>query len=762
MNPRLAVLSALIALTGVWLSKMISVTGIVLITFLVIVIIFQLKRKIIVVLIFLPLFFLYTQWYEQKNTSLFSPHTTKFQGTIETIPKINGKVISFQYKTSGEILVVRYKMNSAAEKQTLEKLEISMHCFLNGTLKEPEPQSHYYGMNYREFLNNKNIHWILEPSQVDANSCVTDKKKSLISGIKIWRSKSIKQLEAHFTQNTAGLMNALVFGYREKIETETLESYQKLGLTHLLAVSGFNVGIVSYFLYLLFVRMGIVKELAYVLIVIILPMYIVLTGGESSIVRAGIMGMLALCLIVFQKKINPAVLLSIVCITMLLWNPLYAFDLGFQLSFIMTFVLITSISLFKTKTNSQLLIITSFMCSLFSFPIILYHFFEFSIWSIPINVVYIPFVSLVLFPVSFFIVAVNNLFPSVVYLLKFPVELLFDSSVSILEIVQKFNGTLLLGRPSSWLFLSYFLAILYLFYEWERKDRLHVRFCIPFMFIVMLQACIPYLNPSATVSFINVGQGDSVLIELPFRKAVYLIDTGGTIPFEKEKWEERDEEYDVTKKTVLPYLKGRGIRRVNGLILSHADMDHAGGTVFLLNNFLVETLYLPKNDNLSELETEIFESVEQKGIHKKYLRKGMQWGSDNSRFLVLHPSEKNTSVNNRSIVLWVNLHKTSFLLTGDIEKEAEYEIINNFSRLKADVLKVAHHGSATSTTDQFLKYAEPEFAIISSGRNNIYGHPAKDVIDRLKENNVAIYRTDENGDIIFEVTKGGLKINSVK
>jgi competence protein ComEC len=762
MNQRLAVLSTLFALIGVWLSKMISVTGIVLITFLVIVIIFQLKGKTIVVLMFLPLFFFYTQWYEQNNTSIFPPHITNFQGTIETIPKINGKVISFQYKTSREILVVRYKMNSAAEKQTLKKLEIGTYCFLNGTLNEPEQRSHYYGMDYREFLHNKNIHWILEPSQVDTGSCVIDNKKSLISRIKIWRSKSIKQLEAHFPQNTAGLMNALVFGYREKIETETLESYQKLGLTHLLAVSGFNVGIISYFLYLLFVRMGMVKELAYVLIVIFLPVYIILTGGESSIVRAGIMGMLALCFIIFQKKINPAVLLSIVCITMILWNPLFAFDLGFQLSFLMTFVLITSISLFKTKSNTQLLIITSFMCSLFSFPIILYHFFEFSIWSLPINIVYIPFVSLVLFPVAIFVAAVAQFIPGFLYFLKIPVQFLFESSASILELVQKFNGTLLLGRPSSWLFLMYSLAILYLFYEWERKDRFQLRFCIPFIFIIMLQACIPYLNPSAKVSFINVGQGDSILIELPFRKAVYLIDTGGTIPFEKEEWEVADEEFDVTEKNVLPFLKGRGVRRIDGLILSHADMDHAGGSVFIVKNFPVGTLYLPKNKNLSELEMEIIESTKHRGIHMKYLRKGMQWAIGNSQLLVLHPSEKNSSANNRSVVLWIKLYNTSFLLTGDIEKEAEHEIINNFSRLKTDVLKIAHHGSATSTTNQFLELVEPQFAVISSGRNNIYGHPAKDVMDRLKEKKVTIYRTDENGDIIFEVAKNGLKLHSVQ
>jgi competence protein ComEC len=762
MNPRLAVLCALFALSGVWFSKKISITGVVLITFLVIVITFQLRRKNFLILLFLPLFFIYSQWYEFKNTSIFTPHSTNFQGTIETIPKINGKMITFQYKTSGEDLVVRYKMNSAAEKLTLEKLEISMSCFLKGTLIKPEPKSHFYGMNYRDFLHNQNIHWILELNHFDGSSCVTVEKVNLISQIKLWRSKNIKKFESHFSRNTAGLMNALVFGYREKIETQTLEAYQKLGLTHLLAVSGFNVGIISLFLYVLFVRAGIVKELAYVLIVIILPVYIVLTGGESSIVRAGIMGIVVLCFIIFRKKLNPAVLLSSVCIAMLLWNPMTAFDLGFQLSFLMTFVLITSISIFHSKSNFQLLILTSFMCSLFSFPIILFHFFEFSLWSLPFNMVYIPFVSLVLFPVSLFMFFLILFIPSAISLLKHPVQFLFESSASALEVSQGLNGTILLGRPSMWLFLLYFIAILYLFYQWERNDRLPLKNFIPILFVILLQAGIPYLDPTAKVSFINVGQGDSILIELPFRKAVYLIDTGGSILFEKEEWEEPDEEFNVTKEAVLPFLKGKGIRSIDGLILSHGDMDHAGGAVFLINHFPVETIYLPKNDKLSELEAEIIESGEKLGINITPLSKGMEWSFGNSHFLVLHPSQKNSSSNNRSVVLWAKFYHTSFLFTGDIEKEAEDDIINNFMSLKIDVLKVAHHGSNTSTKDQFLQLTKPEYAILSSGRNNIYGHPAKDVISRLNDYKIRLYRTDQHGDIMFEVRKRGIRIKTTQ
>lgn len=761
MNPRYAVLSALSALTGVCLSRKMPVAGFVLIAFLVIIISFQLKRKSFFILFFMPLFYFYSVLYEVRNVSIFSPESSAFQGVIDTIPDINGKVLSFQFRADGESMIVRYKMKSAIDKYSLKNLEINMNCKLTGSLKRPEPKNHFYGMDYNEYLHNKKIHWILEPSQIDANSCQVIKQNNWISKVKLWRSTSIKRLEHQFTENTAGLMNALLFGYRDGIQPEILDAYQRLGLTHLLAVSGFNVGIVSYFLYLCFVRIGIVKELAYVFIALFLPVYIVLTGGESSIIRAGIMGMLVLAFIAFGKKLNPAVLLSVVFIMMLFWSPSLVFDLGFQLSFLMTFVLISSVSLFHSKSFIQLLIITSCMCSLFSFPIILYHFYEFSLWSIPLNVLYIPFVSLVLFPVSFIVYMLTLIMPEVSVLLRFPLQILFEGSASFLEKAQDLNGTILLGRPSIWIIFLYFVSILFLFYRWEEQNGFHLNYCIPFVLIILLQAFIPYLNPKAAVSFINVGQGDSILIEMPYRKGVYLIDTGGSILFEREEWEQPDEEYDVTKKAVLPYLKGNGIRKIDGLFLSHGDMDHAGGAIYLLNNFSIGTVYIPKNEIDNELIARIEETGRNLRVNVQQLNKGMNWGNNESRFLVMHPDQKNMSSNNGSIVLWTQLYGTSFLFTGDIEREAEEELIKNYERLQADVLKVAHHGSRTSTTDSFLNQVSPKYAVLSLGKNNRYGHPGIEVISRLKQKKVKIYRTDQNGDVLFEVDKKGVSVITV-
>ncbi|MFG6494103.1 DNA internalization-related competence protein ComEC/Rec2 [Fictibacillus sp. UD] len=760
MNPRYAVLSALVALCGIWLSKYQTVTGIAGTAFLVIVIVIQIKRKSLLILCFLPLFFIYSQ-YDLKHSKSKIPHDQMiFTGQINTIPKIDGKMLRFHYETNNETIVVQHKMKSSIEKEQLSNLEINMTCMLKGNLKEPEQKSHFYGMDYPEYLKNKDIYWILETRDFNLDHCQMKNKLDFQDKIKVWRSRAIQQIESQFSKNTAGLMNALLFGYRDGIESGTLQAYQRLGLTHLLAVSGFNVGIVSFILYFFFVRVGIVKEFAYLIIIFFLPVYIVLTGGESSIIRAGLMGIIVMLVMMFRKKVSPATLLSGVCIGMLVYHPSYSFELGFQLSFLMTFVLITSISLFQGRSYISLLIMTSFMCSLFSFPIILYHFYEFSIWSIPFNMIYIPFVSFVLLPISFVALVLSFSVPGVISHVSFFIEFVFGFSVTLLTYAQSLKGSIVLGRPATWLFVFYFISIFYFFYKWEVNKRFQLQLAIPFLLIILIHTFIPYFNSKATVTFLNVGQGDSILIELPYRKAVYLIDTGGTISFDKEDWEKREEEYDVTKEVVLPFLKAKGIREIDGMIISHGDMDHAGGAIFLLEDFKVNTVYLPLNQSDNELEETIQIAAQAKDIELIRLSKGMQWGTDQTFFYVLHPGSSPYSSNNGSIVLWVNLFNQRFLFTGDLEKEGEAEIMYNFNDLHADVLKIGHHGSATSSTDDFLKKLSPQYAIISAGKNNIYGHPAHEVVERLKHERIEIYRTDQHGDISFEVGKESLKIRT--
>ncbi|WNB93463.1 DNA internalization-related competence protein ComEC/Rec2 [Bacillus sp. NEB1478] len=761
MIARFAVLCALSALNGVWLAKKLSITGVIVTVILVIVLILQLKRNSFSIILFLPLFFFYSDLYDNWNTSKLNPNQTDFRGIIQSIPDIDGKILSFHFEILGENTLVRYKLNSESEKKSfIKNLKFNMICTMTGTLTEPKPKSGFYGMDYPAYLHRQKIYWTLEPSVFKIQNCKTRSNHDFVSSIKTWRSNGIKKLEKSFSPNTAGLMNALIFGYRKGIETETLESYQRLGLTHLLAVSGFNVGIVSYFLYLIFVRIGIIKEAAHFLIIGLLPVYVIITGGESSIVRAGIMGILFYLFIIFGKKLDPAIILSFVCIVMLLFDPSLAFDLGFQLSFLMTFILITSISFLTSNSFLVLLFTTSCMCSFFSFPIIIYNFYEFSLWSIPLNILYIPLVSFVLFPVSVLVFLLVVLLPGPIGLITYPVEFLFEHTASFLNLFQGIFGSVLFGKPSLYIVVLYFAALIYLFYKWE-KEQFHIKFTLPFIIVLILQTILPYLNPAASVSFINVGQGDSILIELPFRKGVYLIDTGGTISFEREEWEKPKEEFDVTKKIVIPYLKARGIKKLDGLILSHGDMDHAGGAPLLLGKVPIDYVLMPNNIP-NELEIQIQAKAKREGIKVQYLNSGVHWERNGTKFYVMHPSYRELSSNNQSVILWTQIYRTTLLFTGDIEKEGEKELLLKYGSVQADVLKVAHHGSKTSSTATFIEKVSPKYGVVSVGENNIYGHPNDEVLQRLKLKKVKLYRTDQNGDILFTINKNGLDVFTAK
>jgi competence protein ComEC len=762
MNPRYAVLSACSAFYGIWLFQHSSVTGLVLLAILVIVIVVQLKIKSVYVLAFLPVFFVYSYYDNTNSFSKLSQEQSQFLGKIKSIPKIDGNLLSFELVTNDETIIVYHKIKSAAEQEQLKKLSLNLSCVLKGKLEEPRKRSHFYGMDYHEYLKNKDIFWTLKTIEFGVDHCGKSSNLSVHDYIRAWRSKNINELESHFSNNTAGLMNALLFGYRDGIEPETLHYYQGLGLTHLLAVSGFNVGIVTYFLYLILVRIGVIKEIAYGFIILFLPIYIVLTGAESSIIRAGMMGIIVILVMMLRRKVHPVTLLSAVCIGMLSFNPSFAFELGFQLSFLMTFVLITSIYVLKNASPLRLLIITSFICSIFSFPIILYHFFEFSLLSIPFNVLYIPFVSMLLFPISFISLLLAKFAPKVIVIVKEIIEFIFYFSVVFMEKAQFLKMTVVLGRPVEWLFILYFAGILFFLYRWEVTKRIHIMYIVPFLTACFIHWGLPYANPKATVSFINVGQGDSILVELPFRKAVYMIDTGGTVSFNQKDWEKREEEYDVTKEVVLPFIKAKGIRHVDGLIITHGDADHAGGGEFLLENIKVSHVFLPNNRKGNNLETLIETKATKKNIHVVKLGKGMQWESTHSLFFVLHPGSKESTSNNNSIVLWLKIYDRTFLLTGDIEAEAETEITNSFPHIKTDVLKVGHHGSGTSSTVSFLDSVSPGYGIISAGENNLYGHPALDVLKRLRDRGIVIYRTDEHGDVSIVVDKKRLKVKTAK
>ncbi|MED5074483.1 DNA internalization-related competence protein ComEC/Rec2, partial [Anoxybacillus geothermalis] len=265
-----------------------------------------------------------------------------------------------------------------------------------------------------------------------------------------------------------------------------------------------------------------------------------------------------------------------------------------------------------------------------------------------------------------------------------------------------------------------------------------------------LQLAAPYVDPHGEVTVLDVGQGDCIYIELPYRKAVYLIDTGGAAEWGKESWRRRAHPFSVGRDVVVPFLKAQGVRTIDKLILTHDDADHIGSAPEVFEAVKVKEMVtspgaLPRVQKMARPFS---------GPVRTAVR-GERWTEGGVQFIVLHPEKGNNEDNNGSLVLLARLGGLIWLFAGDIEEEAEQALIRAYPELRADVLKVAHHGSKTSTTEPFLRTIKPRAAIISVGRYNRYGHPSSEVLMRLRQQRAIVWRTDENGAIRYVYGENG-------
>jgi beta-lactamase superfamily II metal-dependent hydrolase len=263
-----------------------------------------------------------------------------------------------------------------------------------------------------------------------------------------------------------------------------------------------------------------------------------------------------------------------------------------------------------------------------------------------------------------------------------------------------------------------------------------------------------YVSGKLTVSFIDVGQGDSEFIQTPSGKTM-LIDAG--IPEMGGK--------------VADYIKSRGVKKIDILVVTHPHNDHIGGIPTVINNFDIGKFYMPKVTTNTKAFENVLTTAKNKGLSINVAKAGvvLDLGSDIKAEMVAPNSLHYDKLNNYSSVIKITYKNTSFLFTGDAEGESEQEMLNKNYDLKADVLKVGHHGSRTASTLPFLKAVSPKYAVISCGKNNDYGHPHKVTMEKLKNAGVTLYRTDECGTIVavsdgnnisFNVNPGDYKYGS--
>ncbi|RKL68651.1 DNA internalization-related competence protein ComEC/Rec2 [Salipaludibacillus neizhouensis] len=722
-------------------------------------VVYGVKRKnflsAVVSVLVLSIFYLYGLYHLETMSTRLTGEEANFKGKIvSNVKQSTSGGYSFQVLLdNGEKILLSYR-----QENDLETIPNKYdYCNFTGELEIPPPSKNPYTFNYKKYLYEQHIHWRMT---VNENTLVCDAGEGLLKWLDSGRSKAVHKIVQKDDLETSALISALVFGERSYMNEERLEQFRQLGVLHLLAVSGLHVGIVTAFIFNILLRIGLTKEKASLIVFFFLPFYIFVAGGAPSVVRASFMCMLFLVITRYRINLKGIDVISFVCLVLLIIDPFYLYHLGFQLSFLTSFGLLLSSKVFNETSPITLLFKVTVTAQIISMPLFLYHSFDFSVLTIPANLVFIPFISMWILPLSFITVILDAVIPP----LALVTYNLLSISTHLIQLVLDFVSTLswsviALGKPPEWMLWSMYISIFIGMVLIEKKQTfIRVLGGTIMLLPFIIQFLMPYMNEDITVTMLDVGQGDAIVVELPHREAVYLIDTGGVV-----HWGEQDE--SVSPKgpgayVIEPFLKAKGIKEIDLLIMSHGHLDHIGETCYVSEKFLIKEALYPKGTPISEEGRGSLECLFNDKVEITLAEKGMNWSVGKNSFYIFHPSgtENTENENERSIVVYAVLAGRTMLFEGDLEEDGETELLENYPDITVDLLKVSHHGSNTSSGEALLSQLKPAYGFISAGENNRHGHPSAEVLERFASHKTKVFRTDKQGAIVIKINNGIINV----
>ena len=659
--------------------------------------------------------FIYIKNYEPDK--IYNQNQTNFTLTIKEY-KIDGDKLSIEFN---EYLVGTYYFKNKDEKEKT-KLNLNDKLYIKGNLNKPQNNTIPNTFNYKKYLYYKNIEYTLnieEIIKIEPNKNIFYKLKNKI----INRIKSINN----------EYLYAFILGKTNYINEEVYNNYKINGITHLFSLSALHVSVFSSILYFFLKRLKLNKIISLFIVTTFLIFFSFISSFPPSMLRATIFFLLRKINKLINLNINIINIFYITLIILLLINPNYIFNNGFILSFTITyFILIYSSK--NTNTNSLKISVVSLLSSL---PIIINMNYEINIIGFINNLLFIPYVSYVIFPITLLTFIIPKL------------TIILNPLIKILEIISNisssiFNINLICQKLTLIEILIYYLILLIMI----KKSKKLMFLLLIFIFYIQLN---PIISNDTNVYFIDVGQGDSSLITL--NNKTILIDTGGLIKYEKEPWQKRKNEYSQSE-TIITFLKSIGKKNLDYLVLTHGDYDHMGEAINLIENFKVEKVIFNCGE-FNELEQDLIKVLDKKEM--LYYSCIKELNIDNNNLYFLNNKDYGNE-NDNSSVIYTKINNYKFLFMGDAGIEVEEDLIEKYNLKDIDVLKVGHHGSKTSSSENFVNEINPTYSIISVGKNNRYGHPNDNVLENLEDSE--IYRTDRDGSIMFKIKNNKLEVET--
>ena len=694
----------------------------------------------LLILISMTFGFLYTNILEQKYNTIYEAEEEILEHCIviaEKKPK--------EYKDLYKVKVINSK-NSARNGTKLyirvnkqANIEVGDMLLINGTYVEPEVARNERGFNYKEYLKTLEIYGTVEINHYKVI------KKGRINKLILYTARLKEILKSNISkvikkEENKNLLIAMILGDTEDLSEELKTDFLNSNLYHILSVSGGQVSNIIIGITILFRLLKIHKKIMDALCIVILIEFMFLTGLTPSIIRACIMCIINLISGLIIRRYDIANSLGISLLIILINNPFAINSLSVLLSYF-GFLGIIVLGSFTIKEVNKVIknnilryifniVISSVAAQIFIFPIILYVFGTISLTFIFSNLLIIPLSTIITIIGLFIMICPLPIFGFVEPLIELTINIVgFFSNIGISKIYCII--------PNIKEIIIYYVMSIYLYYMLRRDYIYKIKHFFRkykkiIVLILVLGIGISFIYKNIPkdlyINFIDVGQGDSTLITTQYNKKI-LIDGGGS---------EFGSTFDVGEKTLLPYLLKKKIHKVDCVIISHFDSDHVGGILTILEELNVKQVLIPKQVEYSENYNKFLDIIKKRNIKVKIVGEGNTINLDKNTYIdILWPEEKQITdnvLNNNSMIVRLCYKNFKMLFTGDIEEIAEQKLLQkyeNTEKLTADILKVAHHGSKSSSIAEFLEKVNPKIAVIGVGKNNKFGHPNAGVLDRL-------------------------------
>lgn len=771
-------------------------------------------------------------------------YAVRVSGTIISAVEVDGDRVQFRLEANAvqaadneplavrsERMMVQLRLAAQPEQAIAAAWQRGDQVRIDGELSLPAMATNSGGFDYRRYLRSQGIHWLLKSKgaaalAIEAPAAEAFSAAAVYGRVDAARAWLGARLDYLYPAEQAGYMKGLVLGIREDLDPEQFNQFARLGLTHILAISGLHVGVFMYALTGLLKMLRQPRERILLILMGAVPFYVLLTGASPSVLRAGLMAMLGLAAARMGKLKDGLHLIAAAAVVLLLFNPYLLNDVSFQLSFIVTLGLILGVPPFrrampKWKRGGWVLDLAAVtvVAQLVSFPVTIYYFNQFNLLSLLANFVLVPFISMIVMPAGAAALVLSVVWPWGAKRIADLSVLANDGSFAIISwLADQSMFRQVWGTPPLWWVVVWLLLMGAAFrvlegyrsgttessltqeksrqenetaslhehtdYEHSKQNKVYAsavsgkrrtyRSLIIYTVISIILLVYAYIPDAfdrrAAVSFLDVGQGDAALIRTATGKHI-LVDGGGAISFRKpgEEWRDRSDPFEVGSKVLVPLLRDRGVHRIDLMILSHMDTDHIKGLIAVIEEIPVRQIWWNGTLRPSEDSSRLMEAALRADIPLYAPIAGETLSLDNETHLeVLWPVERKSDIpvmkdqNERSLVVAMQLYNSRLLFTGDISVKTEGEIVratrerHPSPQEPIDMMKIAHHGSRHSTGSEWLAYWRPAGAVASVGATNTYGHPHPDVLGRLREASVALWRTDTGGEARFRVNRAGM------